>query len=180
MLQNMAMLQWYRTLKVSRRSLISPSTKAMNRKERLRFVKRVLATRKTSPLQVCHIAVEMMLKSYKQLAVLFSRILSNLIYLAMYNMNPIASEPRVAFKKYCPLYIAYGFILQPVTQQNSYSISHLPDTVTTQRLPLWRCSHCSLVPDTVTTKQWLHRTHTILGIYYHWAYVEICLLGTKY
>ena len=75
------------------------------------------------------------------------------------------------------------------TQQNSYSISHLLGTVTTQWLPLWRCSHCSLVPDTVTTdyslvpdtvttEQWLHRTHTLLGIHYHGAYVEICLLGT--
>ena len=40
------------------------------------------------------------------------------------------------------------------TQQNSYSISHLLGTVTTQWLSLWRCSHCSLVPDTVTTEQW--------------------------
>ena len=64
------------------------------------------------------------------------------------------------------------------TQQNSYSISHLLGTVTTQWLPLWRCSHCSLVPDTVTTEQWLHGTHTLLCIYYHGAYVEICLLGT--
>ena len=64
------------------------------------------------------------------------------------------------------------------TQQNSYSISHLLGTVTTQWLPLWRCSHCSLVPDTVTTEQWLHRTHTLLGIHYHGAFVEICLLGT--
>ena len=47
------------------------------------------------------------------------------------------------------------------TQQNSYSISHLLGTVTTQWLPLWWCSHCSLVPDTVTTEQWLHRTHTL-------------------
>ena len=47
------------------------------------------------------------------------------------------------------------------TQQNSYSISHLLGTVTTQWLSLWRCSHCSLVPDTVTTEQWLHRTHTL-------------------
>ena len=62
------------------------------------------------------------------------------------------------------------------TQQNSYSISHLLGTVTTQWLPLWRCCHCSLVPDTVTTQQWLHRTHTLLGIHYHGAYVEICLL----
>ena len=54
-----------------------------------------------------------------------------------------------------------------VTQQNSYSISHLLGTVTTQWLPLWQCSHCSLVPDTVTTQQWLHRTHTLLGIHYH-------------
>ena len=65
-----------------------------------------------------------------------------------------------------------------VTQQNSYFISHLLGTVTTQWLPLWRCSHCSLVPNTVTTEQWLHRTHTLLGICYHGAYVEICLLGT--
>ena len=65
------------------------------------------------------------------------------------------------------------------TQQNSYSISHLLGTVTTQRLPLWRCSHCSLVPDTVTTEQWLHRIHTLLGTHYHRAYVEICLLGTR-
>ena len=64
------------------------------------------------------------------------------------------------------------------TQQNSYSITHLLGTVTTQWLSLWRCSHCSLVPDTVTTEQWLHRTHTLLGIHYHGAYVEICLLGT--
>ena len=64
------------------------------------------------------------------------------------------------------------------TQQNSYSISHLLGTVTTQWLPLWRCSHCSLVPDTVTTEQWLYQTHTLLGIHYHGAYVEICLLGT--
>ena len=64
------------------------------------------------------------------------------------------------------------------TQQNSYSISHLLGTVTTQWLPLWRCSHCYIVPDTVTTEQWLHRTHTLLGIHYHGAYVEICLLGT--
>ena len=64
------------------------------------------------------------------------------------------------------------------TQQNSYSISHVLGTVTTQWLPLWRCSHCSLVPDTVTTEQWLHRTHTLLGIHYHGAYVGICLLGT--
>ena len=64
------------------------------------------------------------------------------------------------------------------TQQNSYSISHLLGTVTTQWLPLWRCSHCSLVPDTVTTVQWLHRTHTLLGIPYCGTYVEICLLGT--
>ena len=63
-------------------------------------------------------------------------------------------------------------------QQNSYSISHLLGTVTTQWLSLWRCSHCSLVPDTVTTEQWLHRTHTLLGIHYHGAYVEILLLGT--
>ena len=63
-----------------------------------------------------------------------------------------------------------------LTQQNSYSISHLLGTVTTQWLSLWRCSHCSLVPDTVTTEQWLHRTHTLLGIHYHGAYVEICLL----
>ena len=55
------------------------------------------------------------------------------------------------------------------TQQNSYSISHLLGTVTTQWLPLWRCSYCSLVPDIVTTEQWLHRTHV-----YHGAYVEIC------
>ena len=64
------------------------------------------------------------------------------------------------------------------TQQNSYSISHLLGTVTTRWLPLWRCSHCSLVPDTVTTYQWLHGTHMLLGIHYHGAYVEICLLGT--
>ena len=64
------------------------------------------------------------------------------------------------------------------TQQNSYSISHLTGTVTAQWLPLWQCSHCSLVPDTVTTEQWLHRTHTSLGIHYHGTYVEICLLGT--
>ena len=44
------------------------------------------------------------------------------------------------------------------TQQNSYSISHLLGIVTTEWLPLWRCSHCSLVSDTVTTEQWLHRT----------------------
>ena len=37
------------------------------------------------------------------------------------------------------------------SQQNSYSISYLLGTVTTQWLPLWRCSHCSLVPNTVTT-----------------------------
>ena len=60
------------------------------------------------------------------------------------------------------------------TQQNSYSISHLLGTVTRQWLPLWRCSHCSLVPDTVTTEQWLHRTHMLLGIHYHGTYVEIC------
>ena len=65
-----------------------------------------------------------------------------------------------------------------LTQQNSYSISHLLGTVTTQWLPLWRCSHCSLVPDTVTTEQWLHRTHMLLGIPYCGTYVEICLLGT--
>ena len=47
------------------------------------------------------------------------------------------------------------------THQNSYSISHLLGTVTTQWLSLWRCSHCSLVPHTVTTEQWLHRTHVI-------------------
>ena len=44
------------------------------------------------------------------------------------------------------------------TQQNSYSISHLLGTV--------------------TTEQWLHRTRTLLGIHYHGAYVEICLLST--
>ena len=66
------------------------------------------------------------------------------------------------------------------TQENYYSISHLLGTVTTQWLPLWWCSHCSLVPDTVTTRQWLHWTHMLLGrpISYHGAYVEICLLGT--
>ena len=47
------------------------------------------------------------------------------------------------------------------TQQNLYSICHLLCTVTTQWLPLWRCSHCSLVPDTVTTEHWLHQTHVI-------------------
>ena len=52
------------------------------------------------------------------------------------------------------------------TQQNSYSISHLLGTVTTQWLPLWQCSHCTVVPDTVTTEQWLHQTHTLLGIHY--------------
>ena len=52
------------------------------------------------------------------------------------------------------------------TQQNSYSISHLLGTVTTQWLPLWWCSHCSLVSDIVTTEQWLHRTHTLLGIHF--------------
>ena len=35
------------------------------------------------------------------------------------------------------------------------------DHTVTQWLPLWRCSHCSVVPDTVTTEQWLHRTHTL-------------------
>ena len=63
------------------------------------------------------------------------------------------------------------------TQQNSYSISHLLGTVTTQRLPLWRCSHCSLIPDTMTTEQCLHQTRTLLGIHYHGAFVEICLVG---
>ena len=53
------------------------------------------------------------------------------------------------------------------TQQNSNSISHLLGTVTTQWLPLWWCSHCSLVLDTVTTEQWLRRTHLLLGIHYH-------------
>ena len=73
----------------------------------------------------------------------------------------------------------FGLILKlKSTQQNSYSISHLLGTVTTQWLPLWQCSHCSLVPDSVTIEQWLHRTHTLLGIRYHVAYVEICLLGT--
>ena len=43
------------------------------------------------------------------------------------------------------IYLAFN------TQQNSYSVSHLLGTVTTQWLPLWRCSHCSLVLDTVTT-----------------------------
>ena len=71
-----------------------------------------------------------------------------------------------------------GEINFTTTQQNSYSISHLLGTVTTQWLPLWRCSHCSLVSNTVTTEQWLQRTHTLLGIHYHGAYVEICLLGT--
>ena len=47
------------------------------------------------------------------------------------------------------------------TQQNSYSISHLLGTVTSQLPPLWRCNHCSLVPNTVTTEQWLHWTHVI-------------------
>ena len=37
-------------------------------------------------------------------------------------------------------------------------------------LPLWRCSRCSLVSDTVTAEQWLHGTHTLLGIQYHGAY----------
>ena len=46
------------------------------------------------------------------------------------------------------------------TQQNSYSISHLLGTVTAQWLPLWRCSHCSLVPNTVTTEQWLYTSDT--------------------
>ena len=79
-----------------------------------------------------------------------------------------------------------GTVLQQrvlqLQQQNSYSISHLLGTVTTQWLPLWWCSHCPLVPDTVTTEQWLHRGHTLLynyiPIHYHGAYVEICLLGT--
>ena len=45
------------------------------------------------------------------------------------------------------------------THQNSYSISYLLGTMTTQWLPLWQCSHCYLVPD--TTEQWLHQTHVI-------------------
>ena len=61
--------------------------------------------------------------------------------------------------------------------QNSYSISHLLDTVTTQWLPLWRCSHSSLVPDIVTTEQWLHRTHMLLGIHYHGAPIARSLHG---
>ena len=77
----------------------------------------------------------------------------------------------------CALVASLNWLLS-VTQQNSYSISHLLGTVTTQWLPLWRCSHCSLVPDTVTIEQWLHRTHTLLGIPYCGTYVEICLLGT--
>ena len=32
------------------------------------------------------------------------------------------------------------------THQNPYSISYLLGTVTTQWLPLWQCSHCSLFP----------------------------------
>ena len=51
--------------------------------------------------------------------------------------------------------------------------------MTTPWLPLWQCSHCLLVPDTVTAEQWLHRGHTLLGICYHGAYIEICLLGTS-
>ena len=43
--------------------------------------------------------------------------------------------------------IHYNYSLNS-TQQNSYSISHLLGTVTSQWLPLWQCSHCSLVPDT--------------------------------
>ena len=91
--------------------------------------------------------------------------------------------PRVKVKLVCILFHkgptkhSYYPISSP-TQQNSYSISHLLGTVTTQWLSLWRCSHCSLVPDTVTTEQWLHWTHTLSGIPYHGAYVEICLLGT--
>ena len=76
------------------------------------------------------------------------------------------------------LYVQRVYSWNYGTQQNSHSISHLLGTVTTQWLPLWRYSHCSLVPDTVTTQQWLHRTHTLLGIHYHGAYVETCLLGT--
>ena len=49
----------------------------------------------------------------------------------------------------------------PGITANSYSISHQLGTVTTQWLPLWQCSHRSLVPDTVITEQWLHRTQTL-------------------
>ena len=98
-------------------------------------------------------------------------------------------EGKVASRSIKNPYTSYGRFWKSVlqkeckfsnapTQQNSYSVSYLLGTVTTQWLPLWRCSHCSLVPDTVTTEQWLHWTHMLLGIHYHGAYVEICLLGT--
>ena len=70
-----------------------------------------------------------------------------------------------------PLYNKRNICGYKTTQQNSYSISHLLGTVTTQWLPLWKCSHCSLVPDTVTIEQWLHRTHTLLGIPYCGTYI---------
>ena len=89
--------------------------------------------------------------------------------------NKICSQKYVNFGQ--NLVQDWGWLIG--TQQNSYSISHLLGTVTTQWLPLWRCSHCSLVPDTVTIEQWLHRTHTLLGIPYCGTYVEICLLGTQ-
>ena len=78
--------------------------------------------------------------------------------------------------------VSTGIAIWPVTakgtQQNSNSITQWLSLWRSQWLSLWRCSHCSLVPDTVTTEQWLHRARTLLGIHYHGAYEEICLLGT--
>ena len=98
------------------------------------------------------------------------------------NFRRMGGPPSPPQEKNLPIVLTratHGRIyLYNVTQQNYYNISHLLGTGTTQWLPLWRYSHCSLVPDTVTTGQWLHRTHTLLGIHYYGVCVEICLLGT--
>ena len=68
-------------------------------------------------------------------------------------------------KKNLPILLTWHSIL-------SYTAKFLfHQSPTRQWLPLWRCSHCSLVPNTVTTEHWLHGTHTLLGINCDGAYV---------
>ena len=63
---------------------------------------------------------------------------------------------------------------------NFYSSKSLRCTVTTWWLSQWRHSHYYLVPDAVTTGQWLHHTHAALGIHYLGAHEEIWLLLGNY
>ena len=66
------------------------------------------------------------------------------------------------------MYTAKLLFPQSPTRHTDYTVT---TTVTMQSL-------FSSPADTVTTEQWLHRTHTLLGIHYHGAYVEICLQRT--